>query len=165
MRKPPPASSPPPPPVLPRAGQGMRGADGHLGYLLRQAGTALRRRMELALADLAVTPPQFTVMTMLAAYPGASGADVARLALLTPQTLTVIVANLERAGLVARQADAAHGRIRRIALTAAGERLLRACRARVAGIEREMAAGLSAAEERAVRRWLARVAAAADGAG
>lgn len=165
MRKPPSASPPPYPSVLPRAGQGKRGEDGHLGYLLRQAGTALRRRMELALADLAVTPPQFAVMTMLAAYPGASGADVARLSLLTPQTLTVIVANLERAGLIERRAHAAHGRIRRIALTAAGERLLRICRARVTEIERAMAAGLTAAEERAVRRWLARVAAAADAGG
>jgi DNA-binding MarR family transcriptional regulator len=35
-------------------------------------------------------------LTMLAAYPGHSNADLARVAVLTPQTMSLIVANLER---------------------------------------------------------------------
>src|SRR5580704_12010022 len=68
---------------LPKPGEGKRGEQGYLGYLLRQAAGAHRLRMERALADLDVTPPQFMVLTMLAAYPGHSNADLARVALLT----------------------------------------------------------------------------------
>ena len=46
--------------------------------------------MERALTDIGVTPPQFTVLTMIVAYPGASGADLARLTFLTPQTINVV---------------------------------------------------------------------------
>jgi hypothetical protein len=69
----------PPPP-----GRGKRGEKGYLAYLLRQAQAATRLTLERALADLGVTPPQFAVLTMLKAYPGLSGADLARVALLTP---------------------------------------------------------------------------------
>ena len=54
--------------------------------------------MEKALADLEVTPPQFAVLTMIVSYPGVSGADLARLTFLTPQTINVIVRNLEKDG-------------------------------------------------------------------
>ena len=53
--------------------------------------------MERALADLDITPPQFTVLTMLASYPGCSNADIARIAVLTAP-VTVIVGNLEARG-------------------------------------------------------------------
>ena len=78
-----------PPPV----GEGKRGVEGYLGYLLRQAANTHQTRADRALSDLAITSPQFAVLTMLAAYPGQSGADIARLTLLTPQTVSVIVAN------------------------------------------------------------------------
>ncbi len=144
--------------AIPAPGEGKRGAEGHLGYLLRQAGAAHRQAMERALAPLSLTPPQFTVLTMLVAYPGASGADIARLALLTPQTVSVIIANLERAGHVLRRAHAVHGRIVHVDVSDAGRRLLARARGRVQVVERHLAAGLGAGEETAVRRWLARLA-------
>ncbi|MFC6522218.1 MarR family winged helix-turn-helix transcriptional regulator [Undibacterium arcticum] len=122
--------------AVPAVGEGKRGEQGHIGYLLRQAGAAHRLRMERALSDLAVTLPQFSVLTMLAAYPGASGADLARLSLLTPQTMSVIVSNLERNGAVSRRAHAIHGRIQQIEVTEAGRQLLAKCRARVKSVER-----------------------------
>jgi len=82
--------------AIPAIGEGKRGESGHLGYLLRQAAGGFRLCLERALADVDVTQPQFMVMTMIAAYPGASNADLARLALLTPQTLSTIIANLMR---------------------------------------------------------------------
>src|SRR6516165_10089929 len=89
-----PAAVPPPP------GQGKRGESGYLGYLLRQAQAAARLSLERALAELGATPPQFVVLTMLKAYPGLSGAELARVALLTPQTVSVIIRNLERDGAI-----------------------------------------------------------------
>jgi DNA-binding MarR family transcriptional regulator len=139
-------------------GEGKRGIEGYLGYLLRQAATAYRQRVEKALADLGMTAPQFTVLTMLHAYPGLSGADLARTALVTPQTVSVILANLERAGLITRTPHARHGRILMGALSPAGERLLALARTRVHALDPGLKDDLSALEEAVVRRWLARVA-------
>lgn len=142
-------------PPLPEPGQGKRGEAGYLGYLLRQAAAAHRHRMDSALADLGVTSPQFAVLTMLRAYPGHSNAELARLALLTPQTVSVIVANLERAGLIGRSRHETHGRIQHIELTEAGEALLSEATGRAHVVDRSLAASLGPEEEQAVRRWLA----------
>lgn len=139
---------------VPRIGEGKRGEEGYIGYLLRQAGAAHRLRMERALADVNVTPPQFMVLTMLVAYPGLSNADVARLAMLTPQTVSVIVANLLRTGAIARRPHAVHGRIQHIDVTDQGKALLKQCRARVKAIEQQMLTGFDAEEESVIRRWL-----------
>lgn len=149
-----------PKPPLPEPGEGKRGEAGYLGYLLRQAAGAYRLRMERALLDIEVTPPQFSVLTMLAAYPGRSNADLARLALLTPQTVSVIIANLDRMGAVVRRPHEIHGRIQHLDLSAKGKALLTKCRARAHAIEKELVAGLSAGDEQAIRRWLVGVATA-----
>ncbi len=56
-------------PILPAPGTGKRGESGYLGYLLRQAGAAYRLHAERTLAAHGVTLPQFSVLTMLNAYP------------------------------------------------------------------------------------------------
>ncbi|MFG1295462.1 MULTISPECIES: MarR family winged helix-turn-helix transcriptional regulator [Xanthobacter] len=145
-------------PSPPAAGEGKRGTEGHLGYLLRQAATAYRQRMEKALADLGVTAPQFTLLTMLNAYPGLSGADLARIALVTPQTVSVILANLERANLIRRTPHGRHGRILQAALTPAGQQLLIEARERVHALDPGLRAGLTPRDEAVVRQWLATVA-------
>lgn len=143
---------------IPRPGEGKRGVEGHLGYLVRQASGMVRLALERALADLDVTPPQFTVLTMIAAYPGLSGADLARLTFLTPQTITVIVRNLQRGGAIEKTAHIGHGRILQLTATARGMALLKRCRARVAEVESRLAGLLGRDEERTVRRWLSAVA-------
>jgi DNA-binding MarR family transcriptional regulator len=147
---------------MPRPGEGKRGEAGYLAYLLRQAAGAVRLRLERALADLEITSAQFVVLTMLDAYPGASGADVARLALLTPQTVHGITSNLMRAGLIARRPDPVHGRVQRLGLTPAGQALLSRCRERARRMDAALAAGFSAAEEAVIRRWLVSLATAGD---
>ncbi len=149
---------PPAPPAVPAPGEGKRGVEGHLGYLLRQASGTFRGSMERALAELGVTPPQFVVLTMIEAYPGLSNADLARLTYLTPQTLSLIVSNLKRAGAVTSRPHAIHGRIRQLEVSAAGRATLTRCKRRVRDLEQKLAAGLSAKDEAVVRRWLTRVA-------
>jgi DNA-binding MarR family transcriptional regulator len=144
--------------AIPVPGEGKRGPEGHLGYLLRQAQASVRGAMDRALADLGVTAPQFTVLTMIAAYPGLSGADLARLTYLTPQTINVIVGNLERDGAIEKSAHATHGRILRLHTTAKGQAVLKRCRSRIASIEAEIADLLGKDEEAIVRRWLSAVA-------
>ncbi len=143
----------PPPP-----GQGKRGEQGYLAYLLRQAQAAARLAMERALADLGVTPPQFVVMTMLRAYPGLSGADLARVALLTPQTVGVIIRNLERDGAIRKTRHPIHGRVLQWTLTRRGETRLDKCRRRALAIERRLMAGLPQQAQATIRRWLAKIA-------
>ena len=144
----------PPPP-----GHGKRGEAGHLGYLLRQAQAASRLALERALARLGVTPPQFVVLTMLRAYPGASGADLARVALLTPQTVGVIIRNLERDGAIKKSPHPVHGRMLQWTLTRRGATLLDKSRRPVRALERRLIAGLGAKAQATVRRWLSKIAA------
>ena len=144
---------PPPPPR-----QGKRGEKGYLAYLLRQAQAATRLTLERALADLGVTPPQFAVLTILRAYPGLSGADLARVALLTPQTVGVIIRNLERSGAIRKTPHPVHGRVLQWTLTRRGGTLLGKCRRHVRALERRLMAGLNAKAQATVRRWLSRIA-------
>ena len=143
--------------AVPRPGEGKRGPEGHLGYLVRQASVAVRAAMEKALADLKITPPQFSVLTMIVSYPGVSGAELARLTFLTPQTINVIVRNLEKADAIEKSADATHGRILRLSATPKGQALLKRCRGRVMEVEDKLAGLAGRDEERAVRRWLSAV--------
>ena len=143
----------PPPP-----GQGKRGEQGYFGYLLRQAAGASRLTLERALSELGVTPPQFLVLTMLKAYPGLSGADLARVALLTPQTVGVIIRNLERDGAIRMTPHPVHGRVLQWTPTRRGLALLEKCRKHALALERRLAAGLSVREQATVRRWLAKIA-------
>lgn len=152
-------ASPPAGVYLPPPGEGKRGEQGYFGYLLRQASAASRLTLERALAELGATPPQFVVLTMLKAYPGLSGADLARVALLTPQTVGVIIRNLERDGAIKMTPHPVHGRVLQWTLTRRGLTLLEKCRKHALALERRLAAGLSAQAQSTVRRWLARVAA------
>jgi DNA-binding MarR family transcriptional regulator len=145
--------------VRPPPGVGKRGEQGHIAYLLRQAQAATRLTLERALADLGVTTPQFAVLTMLNAYPGLSGADVARVALLTPQTVGVIIGNLERDGAIQKTPHPVHGRVLQWTLTRRGAALLGKCRNRVNAVERRLVAGLGANAEITIRRWLSKIAA------
>jgi DNA-binding MarR family transcriptional regulator len=154
MSRPKPQGSIAIPVTIPAPGEGKRGEAGYLSYLLRQAAGVVRLRLERALADLGVTPPQFLVLTMLDSYPGASGADVARLTLLTPQTVHGIIGNLERAELIARSPHPIHGRVQVIALTKAGRALLSRCKERARKADASVRAELSPEEEAVIRRWL-----------
>ena len=144
----------PPPP-----GKGRRGEQGHLAYLLRQAQAVTRLTLERRLADLGITPPQFAVLTMLRAYPGLSGADLARVALLTPQTVGVIIRNLERDGAIKKTPHPVHGRVLQWTLTRRGATLLDKSRRPVRALERRLIAGLGAKAQATVRRWLSKIAA------
>jgi DNA-binding MarR family transcriptional regulator len=146
------SASPPPP------GEGKRGESGYLGYLLRQAQAAARLTLERSLDELGVTVPQFVVLTMLKAYPGLSGAELARVALLTPQTVGVIISNLERDGAIQKTPHPVHGRILQWTLTRHGMTLLDQCRKRAMALERRLAADLTPQTERAIRQWLSKIA-------
>ncbi len=160
MRKPTqrPKATTVPPVTIPDVGEGKRGEAGYLGYLLRQAANAQRRRMDRALAGAGLTLPQFLVLTMIHAFPGCSNADIARLAMLTPQTVHAIITALGHRDLIARRPRPTHGRIVSLELTASGKALLAQGRERAHALDADLQGMLTAAEAATVRRWLVNVA-------
>jgi DNA-binding MarR family transcriptional regulator len=151
---------------VPRIGERYRGAEGHSGYLLRQAWRAFAGAMEAALHEHGLSGAQYGALSVLARDPGISSADLARANNTTPQAMTGVVAALEREGLVRRAPHPTHGRIITIELTAAGRRRLEGANPAVRRLEAALEEGLSAGEVTAIKEWL--VAAArrlADSAG
>lgn len=143
-------------------GEGFRGPEGRVGYLLRQAQHALRLAIGPALRDVGITAAQFQVLGVIRAEPGLSGAALARDSMLTPQSTNEIVVALERAGLLERFPDPSDRRTRRIRLTARGERAIAAGSERVHALEDRMVAQLTDDEQRQLRRWLVSCATALD---
>jgi DNA-binding MarR family transcriptional regulator len=80
--------------------------------------------MDDVLRPLGLTTAQYAVLCVIEQESGISNAGLARAAFVTPQTMTGILANLHRDGLLSRDADPSHGRILRSELTPAGKKTL-----------------------------------------
>jgi DNA-binding MarR family transcriptional regulator len=143
-------------------GDGFRGPDGRVGYLLRQAQHTLRAAMYQPLAEIGITVAQYSVLSVADAEPGLSGAELARDTMLTPQSVNAIVVALERAGLLERYADARDQRLRRIYASPSGREVLAAARPAVWAVEQRMVASMTAAEQATFRRQLTACALALD---
>jgi DNA-binding MarR family transcriptional regulator len=96
----------------------------NLSYLIRRAQLASRAAMDAGLKPLGVTAPQYAVLASLSIEPGISNAALARVAFVTAQSMLGIVANLEKLGLIEREADPAHGRILQTRLTDEGKAIV-----------------------------------------
>jgi DNA-binding MarR family transcriptional regulator len=145
-------------PRLPLVGEAKRGPEGHLTYLLRQANASVRLALDRALAKEDMTHPQQSVLTMIRAYEAISAADVARLTMLTPQTINGIVGALATRGAIRKDPDPVHGRILRLSVTEEGRALNKRCRALTAPIEATLQSKMGTNAEEAMRQWLVDVA-------
>jgi len=117
-----------------------------LGYLLKEAATALRVAMEDALRPLELTVTAYSCLEILAQRPGSSNSDLARGAFVTRQSMNVLLQTLEREGLVTRPTTAVEGRVLPVTLTDAGQRRREQASAVVKAVEDRMLAELSAYE-------------------
>lgn len=129
-------------------GEGFRGPDGRMGYLLRQAHQAMRTAMERELRDLGITASQYSLMCVVAAQPGLSVTELAGDSMLTQQTTSEIVRVLQREGIVTSEPNAADQRARRIYLSGRGGAILREADERVRLLEEAALADLKPAERR-----------------
>jgi DNA-binding MarR family transcriptional regulator len=125
-----------------------------LGYLLKQAATALRVAMEDVLRPLDLTVTQYSCLELLAQRPGLSNSELARGAFVTRQSMNVLLQALERDGLVARAAEARVGKVLPTELTARGRRLLDAASSAVRSVEVRMLADLTDGDRAAALRIL-----------
>ena len=119
-------------------------------YLVGRVGQGVRREMRARLAGHGLSVAEFTALSVLRRRPGLSNAQLARRAMITPQAMIEVLAELERRGLVRRRADAAHRRVLRAELTPRGERLLDAAEPPVLALEGELLAGVPDRQRAAV---------------
>jgi DNA-binding MarR family transcriptional regulator len=124
------------------------------GYLLSRVRASFRAKIDASLSDKGLTAPQYTALTTLEEEPGLSNADMARLCLVTPQTMVRIIENLERAGLVGRTPHPTHGRVRQIELTARGRKTVADCHHRVLALEDRLVATLTRNERKQLHELL-----------
>ncbi|MBD8140197.1 MarR family transcriptional regulator [Frigoribacterium sp. CFBP 13605] len=121
-----------------------------VGYLLKEASSALRAAMEAELRPLGMTITHYSCLELLAQRPGLSNSELARGAFVTRQSMNVLLQSLERDGLVRRADRAPSGRALPTELTAAGRRQLATASAAVRGVEDAMTRGLDQEARRQV---------------
>lgn len=118
-----------------------------IGYVLKEAASALRSAMEDVLRPLGMNVTRYACLELLAQRPGLSSAELARGAFVTRQSMNVLLQALVRDGHVSRAAEASVGKVLPTTLTAAGRSKLREATEAVRAVEVAMLSGLSPAEQ------------------
>ncbi|MFJ9622893.1 MarR family winged helix-turn-helix transcriptional regulator [Streptomyces sp. NPDC101181] len=121
--------------------------DTSLGYLLKEASSALRTAMEEALRPLGMSVTHYSCLELLAQRPGLSNSELARGAFVTRQTMNVLLQALEREGHVTRPPVAPTGKALPAHLTPRGRESLERATAAVRSIEIGMLAGMSGTDQ------------------
>jgi DNA-binding MarR family transcriptional regulator len=125
-----------------------------LGYLLKEASSALRVAMEDVLRPLGMNVTRYACLELLAQRPGLSGAELARGAFVTRQSMNVLLQDLQREGYVSRLTAAPFGKVLPTTLTPLGRSRLDEATSAVRSVELKMLAGLTQAEQRDAFRVL-----------
>jgi DNA-binding MarR family transcriptional regulator len=107
-------------------------------YLLKRAELAVRGCVEMAFRDVSLTPNQYFILLLVKTGEATSGAELARSMGVLPQSMTELIAPLEKRGAIVRRRDSRNGRILRIELAAAGEKLFEQATALAMRLEQEL---------------------------
>lgn len=118
-----------------------------LGYLLKEASSALRAAMEAELRPLGMTVTHYSCLELLAQRPGLSNSELARGTFVTRQSMNVLLQTLERDGYVTRPTQAPVGKALPAELTPRGRESLKAASAAVRSVEIRMLAGMTPDEQ------------------
>jgi DNA-binding MarR family transcriptional regulator len=143
-----------------RAQSGRRMSDpwATIGFALKLAQQALRTHLDGALQEIGLTTPQYAVLTFLEVEPGASNAELARRAFVTPQTMQAILVALERTGFISRTPHPEHGRVQTTELTSRGRGVLKEASEIVADAEARLRKACAPVEPPAAAAMLRRLA-------
>jgi DNA-binding MarR family transcriptional regulator len=125
-----------------------------MGYLLKEASSALRAAMEEVLRPLGMTVTHYSCLELLAQRPGLSNSDLARGTFVTRQSMNVLLQALERDGYVTRPTAAPVGKVLPTRLTPRGRRSLQQASAAVRSVELRMLAGMTDTERATAFRAL-----------
>ena len=137
-----------------------------VGYLVYMVERRLRARLDEEMrANHGVSTTEYVTLSVLRERDGLSGAQLARLAFVTPQAMNQVVSALERRGLVKRRPDPRHRRVLRTSVTAKGLKQLERCDRSMDRIEADMLADVPAEQVELVRTALRTFARSLDHAG
>ncbi|MFJ2551404.1 MarR family winged helix-turn-helix transcriptional regulator [Microbacterium sp. NPDC087591] len=125
-----------------------------LGYLLKEASSALRAAMEEVLRPLGMTVTHYSCLELLAQRPGLSNSELARGTFVTRQSMNVLLQALERDGSVTRATEAPVGKALPTRLTPLGEQKRQQASAAVRSVEVRMLGGMTEDEQAGARRAL-----------
>jgi DNA-binding MarR family transcriptional regulator len=125
-----------------------------LTYVVGRVSQGIRRELRARLAPCGLSVSDVTTLSVLRGRTGLSNAQLARRALITPQSMIEVLASLEHRGLVVRRADSANARIMRAALTPSGRRTLERADAVIERLEDELLAGIAPEQRELVRTAL-----------
>jgi DNA-binding MarR family transcriptional regulator len=124
-------------------------------YLLKRTELAVRGCVEEALSEVALTPSQYFILSLVRTGEATSSAELARAMGVLPQSMTELIAPLEKRGAIARTPDRDNNRILRIELTAAGLELFERATEIAMRLERELFAGFAPREVEELNRLFA----------
>jgi DNA-binding MarR family transcriptional regulator len=127
-----------------------------LSYVIGRLDRVLRRRLAAAIEPTGLTLPAYTALSVLRTQDGLSNARLARRSLVTPQSMSEVLALLVAKGYVRRSAEPGHGRVIRMELTTTGNHALEQCDRAVDAVEREMLGDLDPGEVASLRDVLIR---------
>ena len=125
-----------------------------LVYVIGRVSQGIRRELRERLSSCELSVADVTTLSVLRGRACLSNAQLARRALITPQSMLEVLASLERRGLVLRRADPANARIMRAELTASGRRSLARADAVIAELEDELLAPIAPQRREIVHRSL-----------
>jgi len=114
-----------------------------VGYVLKEASSALRAAMEAVLRPLGMTVTHYSCLELLAQRPGLTNSELARGTFVTRQSMNVLLQSLERDGVVTRSAQPPVGKALPTRLTPRGRRDLEKATAAVRAVEDRMLSGLT----------------------
>ncbi|MDN3937030.1 MarR family transcriptional regulator [Arthrobacter sp. YD4] len=129
--------------------QGGVNLETSLGYLLKEASSALRAAMEEALRPLGMTVTHYSCLELLAQRPGLSNSELARGTFVTRQSMNVLLQNLEQDGYVVRPIEARVGKVLPAQLTPRGRLSLEKASIAVRAVEDRMLGGMTKDEQSA----------------
>ncbi|WP_424213645.1 MarR family winged helix-turn-helix transcriptional regulator [Streptomyces sp. BI20] len=142
---------PPTPPVTAAAL-----APDRLGLVIKRAEQALIARKTRALRAHSLTVPQYAALLLLAASDGMSAAQLARECMVTPQTMSTVLGNLEKAGHVVRAPSPLHQRVLVVRATDSGRALVRRADEAALAVERRLGDAFTPEERAALEEYLER---------
>ncbi|MER7674498.1 MarR family transcriptional regulator [Kitasatospora sp. NPDC096128] len=131
-----------------------------LGHAIKRAEQALIGEKTRALRTVDLTVPQYVTLLALQQSSGMSGAQLARECMVTPQTMTTILTNLENKGLITRETSSVHQKVLVAKLTRSGRTLVKRADTLACGVEKRLTDAFDDTEQAQLRELLERSAAA-----
>jgi DNA-binding MarR family transcriptional regulator len=95
------------------------------GYTIKQVQQQIHTAMEDALRPLSLTLPQYNVLKNLESSTFVTGAELARKAFVTPQTMHTILTTMERKGLIVRTSISGNSKSFNISIATNGAAILK----------------------------------------